>query len=67
LSVIETATEKIISQEMHSWSLKLFKEDEWERELAGCGLSIGEKIETKSKMASETWYLLSLGDKDFVE
>jgi ubiquinone/menaquinone biosynthesis C-methylase UbiE len=67
LSVIETATEKIISQETHSWSLKLFNEDEWERELAGCGLNIRDKIETKSKMASETWYLLYLTEeKDFV-
>jgi SAM-dependent methyltransferase len=64
LSVIETATGKIISQEMYSWSLKIFNEEEWEREVSDCGLSISQKIETKSNMASEVWYLLNLTEKD---
>jgi SAM-dependent methyltransferase len=60
LSVIETATGKIISQGMYSWSLKLFNEDEWDGELANCGLRIGHKFQTKSNMGRETWYLLYL-------
>lgn len=67
LTTVETATGKLISQETYSWSLKLFNEDEWEKELADCGLSISQKIETESKMASETWYLLYLAEeKNFV-
>ncbi|KAJ5378040.1 uncharacterized protein N7496_005449 [Penicillium cataractarum] len=63
LTVVKAATGKIVSREMHSWSLKLFDFDEWEKELGDCGLSISQQIETSSELASEVWYILHLADE----
>jgi SAM-dependent methyltransferase len=60
LNVVETATGKLISQEKYSWSLQVFSQTEWERELSDCGLSISQKVET----GSETWYILHLANKN---
>lgn len=59
LKVIETATGKIVSQKEYSWSLTVFSEEEWEKELSDCGFSINQKVET----GSEIWYLLHMVDE----
>jgi hypothetical protein len=48
----------VVYAQNYSWSLKIFDQDEWEREVSQRGLRIAQKLE----QGVETWYMLQLVD-----
>ncbi|KAL2813125.1 hypothetical protein BJX63DRAFT_231630 [Aspergillus granulosus] len=58
MEVVDVEQEAVVYAHDYSWSLKIFDQKEWEREVQRSGLRIAQKLE----QGVETWYLLQLAD-----
>ncbi|KAL2860562.1 hypothetical protein BJX68DRAFT_261494 [Aspergillus pseudodeflectus] len=56
--VVDVEREAVVYAQNYSWSLKIFDQDVWEREVSQRGLRIAQKLE----QGVETWYMLQLVD-----
>jgi hypothetical protein len=54
--VVDVESETVVYAQDYSWSLKIFDQDAWEREVSRSGLRIAQKL----GLGVETWYMLQL-------
>jgi SAM-dependent methyltransferase len=54
--VVDVESETVVYAQDYSWSLKIFDQDAWEREVSRSGLRIAQKL----GQGVETWYMLQL-------